>query len=414
VRTEQEKITWLESYEEVRDAFSHPTLVQASYESAKKTVFANVLVTLDGPAHLQRRRTEMALVKPHMLSLLEQTTVPTAAKRILTQFAQQQEMDLVDALRIVTTAMACDIVGLDGCDSVEQINQLDRLTRKLHEGATIDWSVSSTADLASELKLAMEQYRNEFLLPSLNRRRSLISETPAPTAQHIDLLTILLSHTELLDMNDTKIMHESIHFLLATAHTSANAVVHAFDDYWTWLADHPEDQSRMSDPAFIQRCIHETLRLRPPTGFQKRIAPTDCALKSGRQFQAGEMIGLNLITASRDPKYYGATAAEYNPDRVTPEQVPRYGFAFGLGAHNCLGKRLSTGAQNPDNGAGVLVVLFTELLALHCCPHRSKPPLELPTTLRHQFSSYPTSFDAQSTSHPSNFRPLIPVQASTV
>ncbi len=410
--------TWLESYDEVCDAFAHPGLLQASYDSAKRTIFADVLVTLDGPEHVQRRRAELALVRPSMVALFEVKLVPDAARRLLTDFARPGEADLVEILRIVTTEMAADLIGLDDCKTVERLDRLERLTRKLHEEATMDWSLRDRDEIMRGAEAAREQYRNEFLQPSIDRRKAALAASAASTAsatgdadkdKPLDLLSLLIRHRDLGDMNEAKMLRESIHFLLATGGTSANAVVHAFDDYWTWLADHPEDAARMRDPAFLQRCVHETLRLRPPTGFQRRTAGADCTLKSGRVLRAGERIGLNLITSSRDPKVYGPDADQYLPDRVVPRHVPRFGLAFGLGPHICLGKRMSTGAVDPADGAGVLVALFEVLLDLHCCPHPTRCPVEQPGTMRHQFRTYMVKFDKGSAATPAVHRPLPPV-----
>jgi len=391
--SENDATTWLETYDEVCDAFSHPALLQASYESAKKTIFADVLVTLDGPEHLQRRRAELALVRPPMVSLFEQQLVPDTARRLLSEFAKTGEVDLVEVLRIVTTAMAAEIIGLDHCDTVEQLDRLERLTRTLHAGATVDWSLMDPAEIVAEANVAREQYRIEFLQPSLDRRRDVLAHGNTVPEKRIDLITVLLQNQELPDMNEAKILRESIHFLLATAHTSSSAVIHALDDFWKWLADHPDDVSRLKDAGFIQRCIHETLRLQPPTGFQKRIAAENCTLKSGRTLRAGELIGLNLVSASRDPKAYGSDSTRYDPDRKVSSPIPRFGLAFGFGPHICLGKRLSTGATDPANGAGVLVALFEALLNMKCRPHPITTPVEQLGTLRHQFRTYMVTFN---------------------
>lgn len=206
-------------------------------------------------------------------------------------------------------------------------------------------------------------------------------------------------------------LRESIHFLVATSHTSSGAVIHAFDDLWHWLADHLQDTARLGDEAFLQSCIFETLRLKPPTGFMKRRASTEVVLKSGRCLHAGEEIGLNMVTAGRDPKAYGADAARYDPDRVVKPPVPRFGLAFGLGPHICIGKRLSTGAVDAAQGAGTLVALLRVLLEFHASPHPDKAPVEQAGTLRHQYRSYVVRFDPAARAAPARHRPLPAVAA---
>lgn len=388
---EAEALTWIEGFDEVREVFTHPAMLQASYDAAKETVFADVLVTLDGPEHLRRRRAELALVRPAMLSLFERRLLPETARRLLAAYAKAGEADLVEMLRIVTTSMAAELIGLDGCAEIEALDRLDRLTRRMHAAATIDWALGDRERIQTEAVEAREQYRREFFEPSLARHRATPAD-PAGVAGRIDLLAILLGHRELEGMDEDRMMRETIHYILATAHTSANSVVRAMHDLWTWLAAHPEDASRTGDGAFLQRCVHETLRLNPPTGFQKRVAAEDCVLKSGRAIRKGERIGLNLVTAGRDPKAYGPAAERYDPHRPAPDDAPAYGLAFGHGNHVCLGRRLATGAPDPAEGEGVLVALLRELLRLDCRPDPARPPEEYAATMRRAFSRYPVRF----------------------
>jgi len=386
-----EQLTWIESYDEVREVFTHPVMLQASYDAAKETVFADVLVTLDGPEHVRRRRAELELVRPAMVALFERRLLPEAARRLLGGYASTGSADLVEILRIVTTSMAAELIGLDGCEDIDALDLLDRLTRKMHAAATIEWSLGDRATIHAEATRAREQYRTAIFLPSLARRQASLAGSRAQP-ERIDLLTILLRHREPGDLDEGKMLRESIHYILATAHTSANSVVYAFDDLWTWLSAHPEDAKRAGGGAFLQRCVHETLRLRPPTGFQKRVATEDCVLKSGRLIRKGERLALNLMTAGRDPIAYGPEASRYDPHRPEAGPAPPYGLAFGHGNHVCLGRRLSTGAPDPADGEGVLVALMRELLRLDCRPDPARPPEENAGTLRRGFSGYPVRF----------------------
>lgn len=384
-----ETLTWIESYDEVREAFTHPAMLQASYDAAKETVFADALVTLDGPRHVQRRRAELALVRPAMLALFERQLLPATARRLLAGYAADGRADLVEILRIVTTSMAAELIGLADCDSVSQLDRLDQLTRKMHAAATIEWSLGDRARIQEEAAAARDQYRAAFFLPSLARRRQ---AGAAPAQGRTDLLAILLAHRAVEALDEDQMMRETIHYVLATAHTSANSVVWAMHDLWHWLAAHPDDAARRDDGAFLQRCAHETLRLRPPTGFQKRVAAEDCVLSTGRRIRQGERLGLNLITAGRDPKAYGEGADRYDPHRPAPEGAPPYGLAFGHGNHVCLGRRLATGAPDPVEGEGVLVALMKELLRLDCRPDAAHPPEAYTATMRSGFSRYPVQF----------------------
>jgi len=76
-------ITWLTTYAEVRDVFKRPELLQASHDGAKETIFADVLMTLNGALHAHRRRTEMTLLRPNIVAALENVVVPAEAARLI-------------------------------------------------------------------------------------------------------------------------------------------------------------------------------------------------------------------------------------------------------------------------------------------------------------------------------------------
>ena len=64
------EITWITAYAEVREVFKHPDMLQTSYDGAKDTIFADVLVTLDGERHDLRRKTETVLFRPQIVDAL--------------------------------------------------------------------------------------------------------------------------------------------------------------------------------------------------------------------------------------------------------------------------------------------------------------------------------------------------------
>src|SRR5258708_6781819 len=151
------EITWLRDYEEVRDAFSQPGLRQASYDGAKDTIFANVLITLDGAPHLGRRRAELTLFRPELVTLFETALIPSSAAALIATLARAGEADLVDAARLISTVMAARIVGLDDCESVERLEALSGLMAKLHEGVVIEWSTRPRDQVLVEVAVARDR-----------------------------------------------------------------------------------------------------------------------------------------------------------------------------------------------------------------------------------------------------------------
>ncbi len=406
--TEAAPITWLTGYEEVREAFKRRELRQASYDGAKETVFADTLVTLDGEPHDIRRRTEQPLFRPDMVAALENAIVP-AAEQIIAQYKAAGEADLVDVARSVSTAMAAGIVSLDGCDSVVRLDELSALMAKLHEGVVIEWSTRSRDELLAEVAIARDRYRERFLTPALARREEMAVDADAAE----DLIQLLLAHRDLLEMDPDKILRESVHYLVATAQTTATALVHGCQQIWSWIAACPGDTRKLDDLLFVQAAMNETLRLQPPSGWHMRIADTGLTLASGRRINAGEKLGLHLVRANQDPSVFGDDADRFNPYRTTPRRVPAYGLAFGDGAHVCIGKRLTAGVPARAGASGVLAAIAMASFAAGCMPHHRRPPVAEPNTERRQYRSYPVVFgDGAGLGATAIGRPLPEVQPS--
>jgi 2-hydroxy-5-methyl-1-naphthoate 7-hydroxylase len=83
--------------------------------------------------------------------------------------------------------------------------------------------------------------------------------------------------------------------------------------------------------------IEETLRLEAPVQYLPfRVALEDIALDDGVVIRKGEAIMLGFGVAGRDPAVHGATAADFDAERVTKEHL-----SFGHGVHHCVGAPLA-------------------------------------------------------------------------
>src|SRR4029078_13577237 len=117
-------------------------------------------------------------------------------------------------------------------------------------------------------KEAIEAWDTEFLRPSAERRRRALARLAAGeiTEDELpkDVLTVLLRNEDDLHLPYEALRREIAFFLLAGAHTSATAFTRSIDHLFGGVAAHPEDGPRMQrDPLFVQRCVHETIRLNP-------------------------------------------------------------------------------------------------------------------------------------------------------
>lgn len=383
-------VTWLTTYAEVRDAFKTPELLQTSYDGAKDTIFADVLVTLDGARHDHRRRTEVTLFRPQIVAALEKDIVPADAARLIAKLKTAGEADLTNVSRLISTGLAARIIGLDDCEAIDRLEALSVLMARLHQGAVIDWSTRPREEVLTDVRAAREQYREQFFGPALRRRETTLQAGKAQDSP--DLIHLLLAHREDLALDPEMILRETVHYLVATGHTTSTLFVHGCHEIWHWVAAQPEDATKLSDPLFMQACMNEATRLWPPSGWQLRRAGEDLTLRSGRRVREGETLGLNLVSANRDPEVFGADAERFNPYRPATKHVAPVGLSFGDGEHVCLGKRLTMGVPAKPGSSGVLSAMGLALFAAGAKPHPTRAPVVQTGTARHQYSSYPVVF----------------------
>jgi cytochrome P450 len=101
------------------------------------------------------------------------------------------------------------------------------------------------------------------------------------------------------------------------------------------LLEHPEILARLRDhPDQLPRAIEEMLRCEPPVIHFRRTAVRDTRLGDAR-IAEGNKVVVFFPSANRD------AAVFEEPDRFDIDRWPNHHFAFGHGAHFCLGAPLA-------------------------------------------------------------------------
>ncbi len=101
------------------------------------------------------------------------------------------------------------------------------------------------------------------------------------------------------------------------------------------LLRHPEQLRRVRDDAsLVPAAVEELLRYDCPVQWIARRAKEDLEIE-GRRIGAGQMIGLFLGAANRDPAQFA------EPDRLDVGRSENRHVAFGHGIHFCLGAALA-------------------------------------------------------------------------
>jgi cytochrome P450 len=214
-----------------------------------------------------------------------------------------------------------------------------------------------------------------------------------------DVLTTLLRNEDELHLPDDVVLRETCFFLLAGAHTSATAFVRTLHQVFAMAVDQPEDFERAcSDLAFLQRCVHETVRLQPSSPIAQRWALADVELAGGVAVPAGARVTIDLMAANRDPAAFGDRADAFDPHRRLPAGVAPWGLSFGLGMHACIGQDLAAGIDplgrevDDEHLYGLVPVAVRAVLDAGGRPDPADPPAIDPQSARGYWGRYPVVF----------------------
>lgn len=365
---------------------------------------ADVLVNLHGTEHRDRRRLENRLFRRDTHEHYERVLFPPIVATTFEPHAAEGRAELVGLSHHVMMNLAATTAGVDRpLGTPEETERLYRAMMQFIEGATLAHHRGDRDVVRNRVAQALEDFDAEFVRPSVERRVDRLADLDAgrigPADLPTDVLTVLLRNADDLRLADDVVLRETCFYLLAGAHTSATAFVRTFDRLVT--GDDPRatlDRARR-DPRFLQRCVHETVRLQPSSPIALRRATERVRLADGQIAEPGDEVTIDLVAANRDPAIFGRDADLFDPDRELPDGVPRWGLSFGSGAHACIGQDLAAGGP-PDGGGdrdqhlvGLVTVALRSLLDLGARPDPERPAVVDPDSARGYWSAYPVRFD---------------------
>jgi cytochrome P450 len=289
---------------------------------------------------------------------------PTFHARRIEAYAETMVEHTVDALRAWRDGATLD---------VDQ--HMMTLTLKIVVDALFKADISEDAERIGEAMDAFQDLQNNQnqLLPAwiptpieLRTRKSLrevdaimyklIAERRAHPQDRGDLLTMLLEarDDDGQGMTDLQIRDELVTLFLAGHETTANSLNWTF----TLLAQNPQVLARLLDEIdtvlagrlptladlralpYLDQVIKESMRLRPAVFAVGRQAKEDVEI-GGYLVPEGSSVNLFMWMTHQDPRWWGADAAQFNPERFAPEreaEVRKYAYLpFAMGPRVCIG-----------------------------------------------------------------------------
>ncbi|MHB9879979.1 cytochrome P450 [Pacificimonas sp. ICDLI1SI03] len=392
----------LQKYRDCEAALRNRDLKQALYD-AGKVVMDGVLLTLHGEEHSKRREIEIRVFRRNFFKHYEKDVFPVTLKQTLEPFIENGESDLIELGYRLTVNLTADFAGIDRpLRTKQETEDLVRITKKLSEGATMVHSTRDPEELSTEVKQALSDLDANFFSASLERRENLIRQVEEESAEADvlprDVLTVILRGRDELQIDREQQLREIAFYLQAGSHSTANSVVHAIDEILKWAGDDEARWKRLESPAFIQRCVHESLRLHPASPEAWRRPTHDTHVQGAGDISAEDRVELDLFSANRDSSIFGADADRFNPDREIPVGVMPSGLAFGIGLHTCLGRELDGGVlakQGADPEKlhyGIVPLVVIELLGRGVRRAPDDAALVDPATSRPNYKYYPVTF----------------------
>jgi unspecific monooxygenase len=274
------------------------------------------LLQLEPPAHTRLRTlVNRAFVSRHVEQL--RPRIERLANELIDAFAGDSEVELLRAFAAPLPAIViAEMIGLSAVMAPKLLNWSNRMVQMYMLGLTE----------------AVEHDANQASIEFMDYLREVIAERRA--APREDLLTHMLT-ADPIDgekLTEDEVVSTTILLLNAgheaTVHTTGNAVK-------AIIESRLDPQALFATDEQTAATVEECLRYDAPLHMFTRYALQDVTLDDGQSFRQGEVIGLMLGAANRDPTRF-AHANRFDPFRTDGQNV-----SFGAGIHFCIGAPLA-------------------------------------------------------------------------
>jgi cytochrome P450 len=366
-----------------------------------------VLVTLDGEDHRRRRLMEMRIFKKDFFAFYESEVLPPVLRQTLEPFVARGAADLVEVGYHCMIGLTADFAGIDRpLRTPEETTDLVRLLRIFGIAATVGQFTGSREEadaLKATVAAGLKEFERNYFDPSVARRTELLERWRAGEIQEDalprDILTLLLRNEDQIELPRDMMLRETAFYFLAGAHTSVHSLSHAMHEIFMLCVRDPNERAHLlQDSLFVQRCVHESLRLHPSSPISKRKPTCPMHLPQGAAVGPEDTVVVDLYRANRQTEQFGDDALQFNPYRTKLPQHMPYGLTFGVGLHSCLGRGLAAGdLPKPTTDAsthqyGTVTLLACELLKRGAQPDPASAPQQDLTTERETWTRYPILF----------------------
>lgn len=398
----------VDSYAEIQEIMRSPDFHQGRTPE-REVFFGDTLIMIDGDEHLQRKRRLSPLFSREAMGYYEARLLDPTIADVLADLRSRHagervvRLDFVPLIRSMLHRISAQITGVDGVDTTERTERFCRLVEKLGHAVTAQFSRGNRQEVVQEGMVTLKALVEEYLQSSLDRRRVLVRQFKGGTLAKEDLPRDVLTMI-CLDGSDARtrsddtayyayVWRECALFLHASTSTTVHTFPHVIVHLSHWLAQHPEDRQKLTQPAFLRAAIGESLRLHQTSPVKFRTANKDVILSTGRKVAKDEMLALYAPPANMEPELFGPHADRFDVHRERPGNMAAWGLTFGSGAHMCIGRTLVTGhfnrADDQSGTEGTMVKIMRALYAVGLQLDPDNPPRRVTDTYHDAYASLP-------------------------
>ena len=274
------------------------------------------LLALEPPAHTRLRTlVNRAFVSRNVEQL--RPRIERLANEMIDALKPEGGTELIKSFAApIPAVVIAEMIGLPAEMAPQLVSWSNRMVQMYIYGVTRDAELD-----ANQASIDFIDYLRQVIA---ERRRS----------PREDLLTHMLTADPLdgQKLTEDEVISTAILLLNAgheaTVHTTGNAVK-------TILESGRDPQELFATPEQTEATVEECLRFDAPLHMFTRYALSDVTLEGGQSFKKGEVIGLMLGAANRDPVRFK------DADRFDPFRTDGQNVSFGAGIHFCIGAPLA-------------------------------------------------------------------------
>jgi len=279
-----------------------------------KAAITNNLLMLDPPDHTRLRRLVNKGFTPRRVDALR-PRIQAIVDEILAGLMDAREIDLIrDFAYPLPVIVIAEMLGVPAADRPQFKRWSDALVALL-DPLQAENGLSTAQDAYVEF---CAYFRDIFKA----RRRQ-------PQDDLVSALVAVEEQGETL--NEAELLSLCMLILAAGNETTTNLIGNAV----LALLGYPDERRRLIDePSLMPAAVEEFLRFDSPIQLTDRVATQDCRI-DGHEIRKGQLVGLILGAANRDPQQFPA------PDRLDVGRSNNDHLAFSHGTHFCLGASLA-------------------------------------------------------------------------